>query len=69
MRIAARNKRPPAHTKKTVSRITDMRPTSGCHVGTGSGVAILRSMRSGVNGGTRDMMVAKLPPGSLTTGK
>ena len=26
-------------------------------------------MRSGVNGGIKDMIVAKLPPGSRTTGK
>ena len=67
--MATRKIRPPAQTKNIVVIKTPIIPARGCHMGIPDGVACLSSISKGVKVGISDVMVAKLPMGSLTTGK
>ncbi len=62
--MAVLKTRAPIQTEKMVKRITPIKPTIGCQMGTVTGVASRIIIMVGVNGGIRDMVVARGPLGS-----
>ena len=68
IKILALKIRPLIQMQKAVNRITPINPTTGCHIGIVTGVAMRTTISIGVNGGINDKPVEKLLNGSFNIG-